>query len=104
MLPIDGGSVPFIPLILFGGSPFSAGFDLTPGWSTWIIDSLVSPVIIDAPLNPMQGYFWTSADGIYLFGQGTKGLTIPDEAFFSSESTPLRLRWILKGTKVSCPL
>jgi len=72
-----------VPLVLFGGSPFGANFDLVPGWSTWIIDDTDIAIII-------RGFFWTSGDGIYLIGQGTTG-TAGGE------------RWILKGTRVLCP-
>ena len=78
MLPVGVGAAPVIPLIVFGGSPSGAGFDLVPGWSTWIINAAPLPVI---------GFFWTQADGIYLNGEGYTGGD----------------RWILKGSKVPCP-
>ena len=82
MLPIGEDPGPVMPLMLFGGSPFGASFDLVPGWSTWII---MQPD--DVPV-PVGGFFWTQADGIYINSEGYSG----------------EFKWIMKGSKVPCPI
>jgi hypothetical protein len=85
MQPLSPGPVPVFPLVLFGDGPLFFGFDKHHMWTTWIMN-YVGPGI------SASGYFWFTEGGYYLYGEGYTGDGITG------------MRWIMKGTRIPCPI